>query len=102
MMRLREACSILALTTCKLDALSAGHAHVARHGGTVVRAVDDEVVTLGLARDRLGNRGMKEIVGFRGAKRGTQVGGVLLPEAHEQRARAGHADAVAAFAEIMG
>ena len=70
--------------------------------GRAVRAVDDEVVALRLARDRLVDRGLKQIVALGGAERRAQVGGVLLAEAHVERAGAGDAHAVAAFAEIVG
>src|SRR6185369_5896160 len=67
-----------------------------------VAAVDDEVVALGLARDR-GADGVHEnrVIAAR-AQRRAQVGGVFLAEAHVERAGAGHAHAVAALAEIMG
>src|SRR5436190_1824622 len=82
--------------------LPAGHAHVPRHRGLLVLAVDDEVVALGLARDRLVDCRLEELVSLRGAERRAEVGGVLLAEAHVERARAGDADAVAALAEIVG
>ena len=63
--------------------------------------VDDEVVALRLARDRLVDRRVDEIVALRGAQRRAQVGGVLLAEAHVERAGAGEAHAIAALAEIM-
>ena len=81
---------------------AAGHAHVARHGRAAVAAVDDEVVALGLARDRLGDRPVEQLVALGGAQRRAQVGGVLLAEAHIERAGAGQPHAVAAFAEIVG
>ena len=69
-----------------------------RDGG----AVDDEVVALGLARDRLLDGALEALVALGGAQRRAQVGGVLLAEAHVERAGAGDADAVAALAEIVG
>src|SRR5215475_10199017 len=77
------------------------HAHVARECRAAVAAVDDEIVALGLARDRLVDRIIEQIVAFRGTQRRAQICGVLLPEAHVERARAGDADAVAGFAEIV-
>src|SRR5262249_46760933 len=82
--------------------LSARHAHMARERRAAVAAVDDEIVAPGLARDRLVDRGVEQIVAFRSAQRRAQICGVLLSEAHVQRARAGDADAVAGLAEIMG
>src|ERR1700674_295501 len=64
-------------------------------------AVDDEIVPLRLARNRLVDRDLQQTVGFRRAERRAQIGVILLAEAHEQRAGAGNAYAVAAFAEIM-
>ena len=63
--------------------------------GALMAAVDDEIVALGLARDRLVDRGIEQVVAFRGAQRRAQVGGVLLAEAHIERAGAGDAHAVA-------
>src|SRR2546428_680094 len=78
----------------------AGHAHMAGETGPVVAAIDDEIVAFRLAVDRLADRCFERLVAFRLPQRRTQVGGVLLPEAHKQRAGAGQPDAVAAFAEI--
>ena len=43
-----------------------------------------------------------KLVAFRGAQGRAQVGGVLLSQAHVERAGAGQAHPVAAFAEIVG
>ena len=64
--------------------------------------IDDEVVALGLAGDRLGDRLVEQFVALRGAQRRAQVGGIFLAEAHVERARAGDAHAIAGFAEIVG
>src|SRR5688572_2794263 len=85
-----------------VDALAPGHAHVTGECWPVVLPVDDEVMTFGLAADRLVDRRIEELVAFRDAKRGAKIGGILLAQAHEQRARAGEAHPVAALAEIMG
>ena len=69
--------------------------------GPLMAAVDDEIVALGLARDRLLDRAIEEFVALRRAQRRAQVGGILLAEAHVERAGAGHAHAVAGFAEIV-
>src|ERR671935_1317453 len=82
--------------------LSAGYAHVAGECRPLVAAVDDEIVALGLARDRLRDGCIEEIVAFRGAQRGAQIGGVFLTETHVERARASHPHAIAGFAEIVG
>jgi hypothetical protein len=62
---------------------AAGHAHVAGHRRPLVAAVDDEVVTLGLARDGLLDRPVEHLIGRGSAQHRAEVGGVLLPEAHE-------------------
>ena len=68
----------------------------------VVAAVDDEIVALRLAGDRLADRRLDRLVAFGLAQRRAQIGRVLLAEAHIQRAGAGQPHPVAAFAEIMG
>ena len=71
-----------------------------RPGGRA--AVDDEVVAFGLARDRVARSPRsRRSSPSEARKRRAQVGGVLLAEAHVERARAGHAHAVAALAEIV-
>src|SRR6185437_16248345 len=80
----------------------AGHTHMAGDCGPVVAAVDDEIVTLRLAADRFADRRFDGVVAFRLPERRAQIGGILLPEAHIERAGAGQPDAIAAFAEIVG
>jgi hypothetical protein len=70
--------------------------------GLLGAPVDDEVMALGLAADGLVDGGGQQLVAFRRAQRRAQVGGVVLAEAHVERAGAGQAHAVAAFAEIVG
>src|SRR5215208_5310938 len=82
------------------DRSASRHAHVTRDRRAVA-AVDDEVVALGLARDRLLDRLLEGLVRLREPQGGAKVGGVLLAEAHVEPAGAGEADAVAALAEIM-
>ena len=82
--------------------LPAGDAHVPREGRPLVAAVDDEIVALGLARNRFVDGGEEEVVALGGAQRLAQIGGILLAEAHIQRAGAGDAHAIAGFAEIVG
>src|SRR5258708_6511109 len=79
----------------------AGDAHMARHRWSIVAAIDDEIVALGLAGDRFVNGGLEQPVALGQAQRGAQIGGVLLTEAHIERAGAGDADAIAALAEIV-
>ena len=81
---------------------AAGPTHVARDRRPIVVAVDDEVVALGLATDGLGNGGVDEVVALGGAQRCAQISSVVLSEAHVERACAGEAHPVAAFAEIVG
>src|SRR6266540_1546518 len=64
-------------------------------------AVDDEIVALGLARDRLRDGRIEQIVAFGGAQRGAQISGVFLTEAHVKRTGAGHPHPIAGFAEIV-
>src|SRR4051794_2696066 len=82
--------------------LSAGHAHVPGDSRPLMFAVDDEVVALRLPRDRFVDRGVDDVVSLRSAERRPQICGILLTEAHKERAGAGHPEAVAAFAEIVG
>src|SRR5215831_15749928 len=81
--------------------LSARHAHMAGDGRTLVAAIDDEVVPLGLAADRLVNRSHEQVVGLRRTQWFAQIGRVFLAETHIKRAGAGHPYAIAGFAEIM-
>src|SRR5271167_1277917 len=85
-----------------MDRSPAGYAHVAGDGGPVVATVDDEVMAARLAVDRFANRRLERRISFGVAQRRAQVRGILLAEAHIQRACAGHPDSVAALAEIMG
>src|SRR5688572_18103767 len=78
---------------------AAGDAHVARHGGAAMIAVDDEVVPLRLPANGFANRGLEQVVALRGAERSTEIRGIFLAEAHVERTGAGDADAIAAFAE---
>src|SRR5262245_30083939 len=70
--------------------------------GLVVAPVDDEIMTLGLARDRVVDGGIEQFVAFRRPQGSPEIGRVFLPEAHEERAGAGETHPVAALAEIMG
>src|SRR5438105_313982 len=78
------------------------HAHVAGERRATVAAIDDEIVPLGLARDRLVDRGVERVVALGGPQRRAEIRGILLAETHVERARAGHAHPVAGFAEIVG
>src|ERR1700742_87733 len=71
-------------------------------GGAARRAGDDEIMPLGLARDRGADRRVEREIVLRLPERRAQVGGILLAEAHVERAGAGDAHAVAILAEIMG
>src|SRR5215467_1367475 len=82
-------------------ALAPGDAHMARQRRALVAAVDHEVMAFGLAGDRLIDGVVEQVVALRGTQHAAQVGSVFLAEAHEQRARAGDAHAVAGFAEIV-
>src|SRR4051812_41027633 len=80
---------------------AAGHAHVPGEGRALVAAVDDEIMALGLARDRVLDGSIEQGVTLRRAQRRAEVGGVFLAEAHVERAGAGEAHAVAGLAEVM-
>src|SRR6187431_1326682 len=80
---------------------AAGHAHMSGQSGALVTAVDDEVVALGLPCDGVVDRGVEGVVGLRRAERRPEIRGILLAEAHIERAGAGDADAVAGFAEVV-
>src|SRR5687768_1529704 len=64
--------------------------------------VDDEIVSPGLARDGLSDRGVEQVVALRRAQRAAQIGGILLAEAHVKRAGASHPHPIAGLAEIVG
>src|SRR6267378_8564256 len=89
-------------TATAADRSPAGHAHMSGDGGPVVTPIDDEVVALGLAVDGFADRRFERLIPFGLAQRGAQIGCVLLAEAHIESAGAGHPDAIAALAEIMG
>src|SRR6478609_7608650 len=78
------------------------HAHMAPDGRAGMPSVDDEVMALRLARDRLVHGTVEQGIVAGGAHGGAQIGGVLLAKAHVESAGAGQAHPVAAFAEIMG
>src|SRR4029077_5550564 len=63
--------------------------------------INEKVMALGLARNRLIDRGMKQIVGLACPERRAQIGGILLGEGHIEGANGGDAHAIAKFAEIM-
>src|ERR1700720_4671399 len=71
-------------------------------GRPVVASVDDEIVALRLAVDRLADRRLERLVPFGLPQGRAQIGRILLAEAHVQSAGAGHPNAVAALAKIMG
>src|SRR6188474_1481917 len=70
-------------------ALPAGHAHMTAESRLVAPPVDDEVMPARLARDCLEDGRIEQIVFRRGSDRRPEVGGILLAEAHEERAGAG-------------
>src|SRR5690554_3355164 len=75
---------------------------MARNSWPACRAVDDEIMALGLSANGLVNGSREQIVAFRLTQRCAQIGSIFLAEAHEQRSGAGDTHAVAAFAEIVG
>src|SRR5262245_47725226 len=83
----RSALYLLLITTTSRERspLTAGHAHMPRQRRALMAPVDDEVVTLGLARNRLFDGGVQKLVAFGGTQRFAQIGGVFLAEAHIKR-----------------
>ena len=57
---------------------------------------------LGLREMASSMAAVQQVVAFRGPQRCAQIGGILLAQAHIERAGAGQPHPVAAFAEIMG
>ena len=82
--------------------LPAGDAHVARYGRPIIRAVNDEIMALGFAGDRLADRRIEKHVPFRGAERGAQIGRVFVPQTHVKCACARHPQAITGLAKIVG
>ena len=80
---------------------TACHAHMTCDGGFRPPALDDEIMALGLARDRLRDRPSRRSSSRRRAQRGAQIGRVLLAKAHIKRSGARDPHAIAALAEIM-
>src|SRR5579884_1524217 len=74
---------------------------MAGNGRALVRAVDDEVVSLGLAGHREIECLVQEPVCWRSPQSRAKINGIFLAETHKKSARAGDPHAVAAFAEIM-
>src|SRR5262245_61708626 len=81
--------------------LAAGHAHMARKRRALVPPIDHEIMSLGFARDCLINRSIQEFIVFRSPQRTTKVSGIILTQAHVERAGTGNTDTVARFTEIM-
>ncbi len=70
--------------------------------GSVVGAVDDEIVSFRLAQKGFIDGAGKIGVAVGSAQRRAQIGSVVLAETHIERAGTGETDTIAAFAEIMG
>ena len=69
--------------------LPAGDAHVAVDGSAPVAAVDHEIMSLGFAGDSGSDCILEVIVALGMAQGRSEVGGVLLAQAHEERSGAG-------------
>ena len=69
--------------------LPAGDTHVAVNGGALVTPVDDEVVSFGFAIDSGSDCLFEELVALGTAQGRSEVGGVLLAQAHEERSGSG-------------
>src|SRR5262245_16718737 len=80
---------------------AAGDAHVAGDGGLSRAPIDDEIVALGLARDRLIDGACEERIVPARSQWCAQVGGVILAQAHVERAGTREAHTVAALTEIV-
>ena len=98
----RRSCAIWSRCRDEQPDLTAGHAHVAGQCRPVVPAINHEIMSFRFARDCLVNCGMQKLVAFRSAQRIAEIGGVILAEAHVQRAGAGNAHAITRFTEVMG
>src|SRR4051794_12349113 len=74
---------------------------MARQRRPLMTAVDHEIMALWLAGDRFADRRIEQIVAFRGAQWRTQIGCVIMTEAHIERAGACDAHPIARFAKIV-
>src|SRR5690349_20382425 len=59
-------------------------------------------MAFGLAGDCFADGGDQRLVTLALAQYRAEIGGIVLPKAHIKCPRAGEADAIAAFAEVMG
>ena len=67
------------ITYAGVFALSAGHAHMARYSRDTIRPVNDEIMPLWFAGDRIADSRVEEIVPLRSAQRGAQISCVFVP-----------------------
>ena len=61
------------------SALSAGHAHMAPYSRDTIGPVNDEIMPLWFAGDRIADSRVEEIVPLRSAQRGAQISCVVVP-----------------------
>src|SRR5215472_2707374 len=88
-------------TTRRSEPSAPGDAHVSPERGPAMAPIDNKVVSLWLAGDRVVDCILQESVVGRGPQRGAQIGGVVLAEAHIKDPRAGDPHPIAGFAEIV-
>ena len=69
-----------------LTASAAGDTHVARDGGFVMAAVDDEVMALGLASDRFSDGRIQQIIVLRGSPTSLDAGALTFGKFSSRRA----------------
>src|ERR1700722_4128821 len=79
---------------------AAGRVHMAVNGGRR-RQGNDEVMAFGLARYACADSRYERTIGHGSSERLAQIDRILLAETHIERARAGDAHPIAAFAEIV-
>src|SRR5437868_4935681 len=94
-------CRTLSTRLYQLPDSAAGDGHVARQRGPAVSAINYEIVAFRLSRDRLLNRRVEQVIGFRCPQRLSKIGCILLAKAHVKRAGASDAHTVAGLAKIV-
>src|SRR4029077_9568635 len=81
--------------------LAASHAHMAGQGRALMPSIDQEIMPLGFACNRLIDRSIQEVIACRSPQRIAEICGVVLAKAHVKCAGASNAYTVARFTEIV-
>ena len=79
----------------------ARHTHMSRHGRPIMPAIDDEIVSLGLAADRLADRIIQLGIARAIAQHGAGIRRIVLPQAHVQRPGAGQPHTIAKLSQKL-